>query len=140
MKLTDVNTRTLSALLSLTKKKETLLAKVKEVEKQISALASGETQAAIRVLRAKSKRRGRKAGGRRKSSGVRSPKGFIKEEITKILHSAGEVGVTVKEIAEKIGKPAQNIHVWFSGTGKKFNFFEKTGQGRYRIKADSPQA
>ncbi len=139
MKLADVNTRTLTALLSLTKKKETLLAKVAEVEKQIASLASGETRAAIRVLRAKSKRRGRKAT-QRKAATTRSPKGFIKEEISKILNAAGEAGATVREIADKIGKPAQNIHVWFSGTGKKLALFEKTPEGRYRFKSGTPQS
>ncbi len=125
--------------MALTKKKETLQAKVQEVEKQIADLASGETRSVIRVLRAKARRRGRKAA-RKKGPSTRSPKGFIKEEITKILHAAGEAGASVREIAEKIGKPAQNIHVWFSGTGKKFDFYEKTAEGRYRIKVGSPQA
>jgi hypothetical protein len=138
MKLTDVNTRTLTALLSLTKKKETLLAKVAEVEKQIASLASGETQAAIRVLRAKS-RRGRKPAARTAAK-TRSPKGWIEQEIKRVLHEVGQAGSTVREIADKIGKPVQNIHVWFSGTGKKTGLFEKTEQGRFRFKAATPQA
>ena len=132
MKLADVNTRTLTALLTLTKKKETLLAKVADVEKQIASLASGETRAAIRVLRAKS-RRGRKAATRTTAK-TRSPKGWIEQEIKKILHEVGEAGATAREIAEKVGKPVQNIHVWFSGTGKKTGLFEKNEQGRFRFK------
>jgi hypothetical protein len=132
MKLADVNTRTLTALLTLTKKKETLLAKVADVEKQIASLASGETRAAIRVLRAKS-RRGRKASTRTTAK-TRSPKGWIEQEIKKILHEVGEAGATAREIAEKVGKPVQNIHVWFSGTGKKTGLFEKNEQGRFRFK------
>jgi hypothetical protein len=87
MKLADINTQTLSALLSLTKKKETLL-----------------------------------------------PKGLLKEQITSILNAAGEAGSSVKEIAEKVGKPIQHIYVWFSGTGKKLGMFDKMGEGKYRIK------
>ena len=135
MKLADINTKTLSALLSLTKKKETLLAKVEAVEKQIASLASGETREAIRVLRAKKARRGRKPGAKRtKSSGKRAPKGFLKEQITSMLGAAGEAGASVKEIAEKVGKPVQHIYVWFSGTGKKLGMFDKTSEGKYRIK------
>ena len=132
MKLADVNTRTLTALLSLTKKKEILLAKVAEVEKQIGSLASGEAKAAIRVLRAKS-RRGRKSAARTGGK-TRSPKGWIEQEIKKVLHEVGEAGATVREIAGKIDKPVQNIHVWFSGTGKKTGLFEKTEEGRFRFK------
>ncbi len=110
MKLADINTQTLSALLSLTKKKETLLAKVEAVEKQIASLASGETREAIRVLRAKKARRGRKPGAKKTvSSGKRAPKGLLKEQITSILNAAGEAGSSVKEIAEKVGKPIQHI-------------------------------
>ena len=135
MKLADINTQTLSALLSLTKKKETLLAKVEAVEKQIASLASGETREAIRVLRAKKARRGRKPGTKKNtSSGKRAPKGLLKEQITSILNAAGEAGSSVKEIAEKVGKPIQHIYVWFSGTGKKLGMFDKMGEGKYRIK------
>jgi DNA invertase Pin-like site-specific DNA recombinase len=134
MKLADINTQTLSALLSLTKKKETLLAKVEAVEKQIASLASGETREAIRVLRAKKARRGRKPGTKKTTSGKRAPKGLLKEQITSILNAAGEAGSSVKEIAEKVGKPIQHIYVWFSGTGKKLGMFDKMGEGKYRIK------
>jgi len=135
MKLADINTKTLSALLSLTKKKETLLAKVEAVEKQISALASGETREAIRVLRAKKAKRGRKAGAKRaKSTRPRAPKGQLKEQITSILNAAGEAGASVKEIAAQVGKPIQHIYVWFSSTGKKLGHFEKTEAGKYRNK------
>jgi len=135
MKLADINTKTLSALLSLTKKKETLLAKVEQVEKEIASLASGETRDAIRVLRAKKSKRGRKPGAQKtKSSAPRAPKGLLKEQITSILHAAGEAGATAKEIAEKVGKPIQHIYVWFSGTGKKLGHFEKTEEGKYRVK------
>jgi hypothetical protein len=133
MKLTDVNTRTLTALLSLTKKKESLMAKIAEVDKQIASLASGEAQAAIRVLRAKT-RRGRKPTAKRSKPQSRSPKGWIEQEIKKVLQEVGDAGASVREIAEKIGKPVQNIHVWFSGTGRKTGLFEKTEQGRFRFK------
>ena len=43
-------------------------------------------------------------------------------------------GSSVKEIAEKVGKPIQHIYVWFSGTGKKLGMFDKMGEGKYRIK------
>ena len=129
----------MSALLSLTKKKETLLAKVEAVEKQISALASGETREALRVLRAKKAKRGRKGGAKKvKSLRPRAPKGQLKEQITSILNAAGEAGTTVKEIAEKVGKPIQHIYVWFSSTGKKLGHFEKMGEGKYRNKPAQP--
>lgn len=135
MKVTDINTQTLTALLSLTKKKETLLAKVAQVEKDIASLASGEVLAATRVLRAKSikKRRGVAKGPKK----PRSPKGFMQEQILKLLHAAGEVGLSAKELAAKIDKPVAQVHVWFSSTGKKLGQFQKLESGNWRIPANS---
>ena len=137
MKVTDINTQTLTALLSLTKKKETLLAKVAAVEKEIAALASGEVLAATRILRAKSikKRRGVAKGPKK----ARSPKGFMQEQVIKLLQAAGEVGAGAKELAEKIGKPAAQIHVWFSTTGKKLGQFQKLESGNWRILSGTSQ-
>lgn len=131
MKVSDINTQTLTALLSLTKKKETLLAKVAEVEKEIAGLASGEVLAATRILRAKSikKRRGVAKGPRK----PRSPKGFMQEQIIKLLQAAGEVGAGVKELAQKVDKPVAQVHVWFSTTGKKLGQFQKLESGNWRI-------
>ena len=131
MKVTDINTQTLTALLSLTKKKETLLAKVAEVEKEIAGLASGEVLAATRILRAKSikKRRGVAKGPKK----PRSPKGFMQEQIIKLLQAAGEVGAGVKELAQKVDKPVAQVHVWFSTTGKKLGQFQKLESGNWRI-------
>jgi len=131
MKVTDINTQTLTALLSLTKKKETLLAKVAQVEKEIAGLSSGEVLAATRILRAKSikKRRGVAKGPKK----PRSPKGFMQEQIIKLLQAAGEVGAGVKELAEKVEKPVAQVHVWFSTTGKKLGQFQKLESGNWRI-------
>jgi hypothetical protein len=131
MKVSDINTQTLTALLSLTKKKETLLAKVAEVEKEIAGLASGEVLAATRILRAKSikKRRGVAKGPKK----PRSPKGFMQEQIIKFLQAAGEVGAGVKELAQKVDKPVAQVHVWFSTTGKKLGQFQKLESGNWRI-------
>jgi len=131
MKVTDINTQTLTALLSLTKKKENLLAKIAEVEKEIAGLASGEVLVATRILRAKSikKRRGVAKGPKK----PRSPKGFMQEQITKLLQAAGDLGAGVKELAEKVEKPASQVHVWFSTTGKKLGQFQKLENGNWRI-------
>ena len=102
-----------------------------QVEKEIAGLASGEVLAATRILRAKSikKRRGVAKGPKK----PRSPKGFMQEQIIKLLQAAGEVGAGVKELAEKIEKPVAQVHVWFSTTGKKLGQFQKLESGNWRI-------
>lgn len=136
MKVTDINSKTLSTLLSLTKKKETLHTKITEIDKQIAALASGDTFVIKNILRQASsktgRRSGKKGGGR---TGPKSPRGLMQKQITELLHGAGEIGLTIKEIAEKIGKPKANVNVWFSTTGKKLNIFKRLEGGRVKIHA-----
>jgi hypothetical protein len=135
MKVTDINSKTLSTLLSLTKKKEMLQTKITEIDNQIAALASGDTSTIKNILRQASARGGRrgkarKAGGRR---GPKTPRGVLQKEITNLLHAAGDIGLTIKEIAEKVGKPKANINVWFSTTGKKLNLFKRLEGGRVKL-------
>ncbi|MFY8268974.1 MAG: hypothetical protein ACOVLK_06200, partial [Terrimicrobiaceae bacterium] len=102
MKVSDINSKTLIALLSLTKKKESLLAKAAEVERQIASLASGEVLAATRVIRESAEKKRRGVAKNKNSKGIRSPKGLIKEQVTRLLSAAGEIGVSAKEIAQQI--------------------------------------
>jgi hypothetical protein len=133
MKITDLSSKTFSYLASLTKKKERLHAKIKEVEKQIELLSSGKENLAKNAVRAGRKRRGaakKKAG----KSAKRAPRGFLKAQITKIIAAAGDAGITAKDIAAKIDKPVNHVQVFFSGTGKKLNIFERLESGHWRAK------
>jgi predicted transcriptional regulator of viral defense system len=40
----------------------------------------------------------------------------------------------VKELSSKLGVKNQNVHVWFSSTGKKLGTIQRIGAGRYRLK------
>jgi predicted transcriptional regulator of viral defense system len=50
------------------------------------------------------------------------------------LRTAGDKGVAVKELSAKLGVKNQNVHVWFSSTGKKLGTIQRIGAGRYRLK------
>lgn len=134
MKVSDINSKTLTTLLSLTKKKETLQTKISEIDKQIATLASGDVSTIKNIIRQASARGGRRSkkrpGGRR---GPKTPRGVMQKQITDLLHAAGDFGMTIKDIAEKIGKPKANINVWFSTTGKKLNLFHRLEGGRVKL-------
>ncbi|MEX1118893.1 MAG: hypothetical protein WEB60_08880 [Terrimicrobiaceae bacterium] len=49
------------------------------------------------------------------------------------LNEAGASGVAVRDLAKKFKIKPQNIHVWFSSTGRKIAEIERLGEGRYRI-------
>lgn len=61
-------------------------------------------------------------------------RGMLKQEILSNLIQAGETGMSVRELSLKLGIRSQNIHVWFSSTGKKIPGLSKMGEGRYCYK------
>ena len=137
MKVTDINSRTLNVLLSLAKKKERLTKRIAEIDKQVVALSSGEVDLATRILRevaSKRRRSSTRNGADKGPKKPRSPKGFMQEQITKLLHEAGHIGMTAKDLAHRVEKPVNQVQVWFSSTGKKLGIFEKSPEGHWRIR------
>lgn len=64
---------------------------------------------------------------------VRSRRGEIAKQILSVLSAAGREGISVQEIASKIGANYRNIHVWFSSTGKKNPQILKIGRGKFSL-------
>ena len=79
----------------------------------------------------------RKRGKQRVSTHVaaktkgRSPGAPLKERIVQTLKSAGKSGVTVKDLAAKLGKSYGNVSVWFHTTAKGINQIKKVEPGRF---------
>ncbi len=129
-----LNTRTLKSALKLSEKRDALLSELAAVEKELVGIYGGNAPAAPAPVKA-SVKAGLKAKVvrvRRKSTGKR---GALKEKVLAALRSAGDKGVLVKELADNLGVKNQNMHVWFSSTGKKLDSIQKVGPGKYRIKA-----
>lgn len=131
MNLTHITSQSLRRLLSLTDKKEQLLKSIEDVENEIKkALVGAEAAVVKAVTPAKAKtKKSRKSKSRKSKTGK---PGGLKEQILALLESAGDQGLKVKEIAEKLGAKAGNISVWFSTTGKKLT--TKLEPGRYAVK------
>lgn len=135
-------------LRNLLKLTETRLALQKDIEALDAEIAGlfGKPSAAP------AKRRGRPPGSKAAPKAAKAPKepkakaakpakaprsggrrGALKERILAVLTQAGEQGIAVKDIANKLGVNAQNVHVWFSSTGKKMDSIEKVATGVYRL-------
>ena len=54
-----------------------------------------------------------------------------KEGMIELLKNAGKKGITVKDVASKLGVKSQRMYVWFSGPGKKLKQIKKTAPGKY---------
>lgn len=128
----DLSPQSLRSLIPLAEKREALRAEIAKIETEISRIAAGGDV------------EGKMARGRRKTPATATPKsdktgkprkrGAVKELILAGLKSAGEAGIAVKDLAEKLGLKPQNVHVWFHTTGKKNPNVEKAGKGTYRFK------
>ena len=140
MDLSKITTSTLEALVKLTKQRDTIVKELRRIEAAITGAYSGRKSEP-------STGRRRKGGGRRRSlpvatrarklSGAQATggrRGALKARILASLRTAGDKGVAVKDLSAKLGVKNQNVHVWFSSTGKKLGTIQRIGAGRYRLK------
>jgi DNA-binding NarL/FixJ family response regulator len=140
MDLSKITTSTLEALVKLTRKRDMIVKELRRIEAAITGAYSGRKAepSTVRRRRGRGRRRslpatpragklsrGQTAGGRR---------GALKARILAALRAAGDKGVAVKELSSKLGVKNQNVHVWFSSTGKKLGTIQRIGAGRYRLK------
>jgi hypothetical protein len=152
MDLSKLTPETLRELLKLSEKKSALQKELSALDARLSALGTGKSPAPKADVAGK--RRGRPPGKAAKApkapkapKAAKAPKapkapkskatgkrGAIKEGIIKLLSAAGSEGVTVKDISAALGVKSQNVHVWFSTTGKKLPEIAKVGEARYAYK------
>ncbi len=139
MDLSKIDTPTLESLIKLTRKRDSLLDEVKKLEAQMTGLYSGE-KAELGGRRRRSPGRRRSAGSttEAKTKGAESQasgrRGALKARILAALRAAGDKGVGVRELSAKLGVKNQNVHVWFSSTGKKIAAIQRVAAGRYRLR------
>ena len=137
MDLSKINTSILESLIKLTKKRDVLLDELKKLDMAIASAYSGRKSEAGAVRRRKGKGRKRSAAApaaARAAVPASGRRGALKARILAALRTAGDKGVAVKELSAKLGVKNQNVHVWFSSTGKKLGKIQRVGEGRYRLK------
>jgi len=129
MKLSQLTSAQLGELSKLVALKEKLQAELHAVEAKLENLgATGGSSA---------KRRGRPPGRPAKTFGAkRGPKkgskpGYLKAKVVEALKSAGAAGLTIKELAAKVGSKPNNLNSWFYTTGKKVA--KKLADGKYAL-------
>lgn len=123
MSIGNLNAAGLRQLISLVEKRDALAAELEKVEKALStALAGG----AVPKLSALTKKFGKAAPAAGKGR-----RGALKEAILNALKEAGPAGLGAKDLSTKLGVKNQNIHVWFSTTGKTVKGLKKTKTGTW---------
>lgn len=137
MDLTSLTASDLRKISSLIEKKSKLSEQIAEIDKELASFGGSAAPAAAAAPAKKT--RGRKPGSTVKKAGRPSTRkvagggrrGAVKDAILSILQSTGSEGVSVKDIAARLGQKPANIHAWFQATGKKTPEIKKVGKGTY---------
>ena len=75
------------------------------------------------------------ARGKSKGPGKGAKRGELSENIIRALGAAGDKGLKIKDLADKVGANYRNVSVWFVTTGKKYPKVKKVAPAHYRLAA-----
>lgn len=131
MDLTSLKPEVLRELAKLAEQKAALVKQISEIDNKINAVAKGLPPAKSKAVAATKAARGSAAAKKTETKAKSGRRGQLKEQILALLEKAGTAGMAVKEISKTLGVKNQNIHVWFSTTGKKVEGVTKLDGAKY---------
>jgi hypothetical protein len=123
MSIGNLNAAGLRQLISLVEKRDALAAELEKVERALSSALAGGAVPKLSALT--------KKAGKTSTTGKKGRRGALKEAILNALKEAGAAGLGAKDLSTKLGVKNQNIHVWFSTTGKTVKGLKKTKTGTW---------
>ena len=149
MSLNTITSADLKQLVSIVERKERVQQELREIETKLLAYLSPEPTAPAK----RTSRRTRKSRAVRVSKQpleVKAPKsnflqaelksgqrhGALKDSILAALQKADGSGIAIKDLSRALGVKAQNLHVWFSITGRKVKGVTKVSAGRWAYKGN----
>ena len=100
-------------------------------KRRMSAAARARISAAMKARWAKRRGKQRVSTLAAAKAKARTPGAPLKERIVQTLKTAGKSGMTVKDMAAKLGKSYGNISVWFHTTAKGIREIKKVEPGRF---------
>ncbi|MEI6350452.1 MAG: hypothetical protein WCP06_05030 [Verrucomicrobiota bacterium] len=99
--------------------------------KAVAPKAAAPKKAGRPAIKAKAGRPAAKAKSGKASTG----RGELKNQILDELKKAGDAGITIKDLSEKLGAKYKNLYIWFVTTGKRIAEIKKVGPARYKLQA-----
>lgn len=138
MKLAQLTSADLKRIAALLEQKEALQAQIAQLNSQLSAFEAGEAAPAPAPPAARG-RPGRKPGPRVAAAPApvhavparRAKRGAVKAAILDLIKGAGKPGITVKDIAARLGAKYNRVFTWFYTTGRNISQIKKVGPGKY---------
>jgi hypothetical protein len=139
MSITNITSSQLRELIPIVEKKERLQKELAEIEAKLSAhVSSGPTARSNGRLRAPRQLKvppvDRVVPEKSSKLSPTARRGELRDAIMTELKKAGAAGVAAKDLSAKLGVKNQNLHVWFSSTGRKIKGLTKIGAGRWNYK------
>lgn len=137
MNLSQLTSSDLKVIAQLVKEKEALEARLAKVNARLAAFGAEAPAAPAKTAgakRAKAARRRPAAAAQPAAGSARAPRqrpGKLKDKIVALLQGAGKSGITVRDIAGKLGLHPQRIYVWFNATGKTIKEIKKVAPATY---------
>lgn len=98
---------------------------------EISAAGRARIAAAQRARWAKVKRAAGAGAAVKPAKVGRQKRGGLKDSVVALVKATGQPGITVAEVAAKLGAKPRRIFDWFRSTGKGFKEIKKVGRARY---------
>jgi hypothetical protein len=114
MPFSNLSSSQLERLIQLIKEKETIQAKLVQVNRSMEAFEARNAPS-LKPLAQKGSRR----------------RGAIKIGLLKKLEAAGKGGLSVKDLAASLKAKPASVAIWFYTTGKKVKGIKKVGRAKY---------
>lgn len=130
MKLTLLTSADLKRIATLLEQREELQARIAQLNSQLAAFEGGDVTPAAIPERPRSAVVPATAQVR-PSAGRRAKRGALKAVVLEQVKNAGRAGITVKDIAARIGVKYNRIFTWFYTTGRNITEIKKVGPGKY---------
>jgi len=128
MNLTQLKSADLKQIIKLLEQRETLQSQVAQIDAELAAYECGEAAKAVEG------KPGRKPGMQvrvQAAKAKRAKRRALKAGIVELLRGAGQTGITVKDLAAKLGLGYSRVFAWFYKTGANIKEIKKAGPGKY---------
>jgi hypothetical protein len=144
MSLNNITSAELRQLISIVERKERVQEELREIESKLSTYLSPEPTTpatrtprrarkprAVRVSKQPREVKAPKSNVQQAESESGQRRGALKDSILAALQKADGAGIAIKDLSRTLGVKAQNLHVWFSSTGRKVKGVTKVSAGRW---------
>jgi len=118
MKLIELSSADLQRAIKLMQEKEQIQSRIAEIDEELNRIEMGKSGHS----------KGSAKASKQEEAGTRMK---LKDAIIQELKNAGTAGLSLKELASKLGATSMQVSIWFGTTGKKIKEIIKLSRGQY---------